>query len=158
MILRRFLTIGLICTPLFLLYANDTKQLTLERSARVLASYLLSLNPNEDLFKAVENVPAIYPKDLFDKSVEIEINEKHAIEEPLREKAIIVKGFEGLSAFLERRQLSITTSTLGACTDTCCNYPTLHGISHNHIYLHEACFVFKKNKAYLKSILFYNGD
>ncbi len=154
----RLLVMVLICAPLFSLHADDAKQLTLERSARVLASYLVSLNPNENLFEAVKDVQTIHPKDLFDNNLKIEINEKHAIEEPLNEKTMIVKGLEGFSAFLEKRELNITTSTLGACTDTCCYYPTLHGVSHNHIYLHEACFAFKKNKPYLKSILLYNGD
>jgi len=148
-----------ISAPLFLLSANnDNKQLTLERSARVLASYLLSLNPNEDLFYGVKNVPAIYPKDLFDKNTNIEINEQYAIEESLKVKTITVKGIDDFSDFLEKRSLRITVSTLGACTETCCHYPTLHGVSHNHIYLHKACFIFKKDKPYLKSILLYNGD
>ena len=70
----------------------------------------------------------------------------------------IMLGIEEFTEHFNKRKLEVTTLTLGACADNCCSYPTIQGINHNHIYLHEACFVLKKKRAYLKSILLYNGD
>ena len=143
--------------PSLLLSDSNAKTLMLERSARVLASYFGSFNPNENLFEGIKNVNPIYPKELFDTNISININEEHSIEE-INETTIKVQGIEEFTKLFDKRKLNITTSILGACTGGCCSYPTIHGINHNHIYLHEACFVFKENRAYLKSILLYNGD
>ena len=153
----QYLCLSILLFPSLLVSDSSTKTLLLERSARVIASYFGSFNPNENLFKGIKGVKPLYPKELFNKNFKIDINEEHSLSE-IKEKTLIVQGIEEFSDLFEKRKLDITTSILGACASGCCSYPTLHGINHNHIYLYEACFVFKKNRPYLKSILLYNGD
>ena len=153
----KYLCLIMLLFPSFLVSDSSTKTLLLERSARVIASYFGSFNPNENLFEGTKGIEPIYPKDLFNKNFKIDINEEHSLSE-IKEKTLTVQGIEEFSDLFDKRKLDITTSILGACASNCCSYPTIHGINHNHIYLHEVCFIFKENRPYLKSILLYNGD
>lgn len=47
---------------------------------------------------------------------------------------------------------------MGTCIDGCCNYPLDGGISHNALYLTQACFDIVSNKPILKSINLLDGD
>lgn len=138
-------------------------QLHIERAARIVAAAYESGNPNEDLFEGKIDALQSRPKDIIDDGVETIITMEHSLSEK-EEAPVKIMGFSQYAEWLENvRANYVSRSTLksrplGACAHNCCEFPFTYGISHNHLYLKQVCFVIKNDLPYLSSILLYDGD
>lgn len=138
-------------------------QLHIERAARIVAAAYESGNPNEDLFEGKIDALQSRPKNIIDESIEITITTEHSLSEK-EETPVKIKGFSQYAEWLENVRTNyefrsnLTSRTLGACAHNCCEFPFTYGISHNHLYLKQVCFVIKNDLPYLSSISLYDGD
>ena len=142
---------------------EDSLQLKLERAGRLIASTYVIGNPDEKLFGLHPDYTPKRPKDMIHNNIEITIKTKHSIRET-KEKRLKVKGFSQFEKWLKdvrntyRFPDNLKVKTMGVCIDGCCHYPIDGGMSHNNLYLTEACFTFKNNTPFLKSITLLDGD
>lgn len=142
---------------------DDSLQLKLERAGRLIASTYVIGNPDEKLFGLHPEYSPKRPKDMIHSNIEITITTKHSIQET-KEKDLKIKGFSHFEKWLKdvrtnyRIPDNLKVKTMGVCVDACCSYPIDGGMSHNSLYLTEACFTFKNKTPFLKSITLLDGD
>lgn len=142
---------------------NDSQQLTLERAGRLIASTYVLGNPDEKLFGLRPEYSPARPSEMIHNDIEVIVLTEHSISET-KEKPITIKGFKQFSNWLSdvrnnfRFRENLEVRTMGVCLDSCCKYPLDGGISHNSLYLTEACFVMKNDNPFLKSIKLLDGD
>lgn len=142
---------------------DDSLQLKLERAGRLIASTYAIGNPDEKLYGLHPDYFPSRPKDMIHNDVVINIETKHSIQEK-NEPILKIKGLKQFEKWVVdvrknfRFSDNLTVKTMGVCIDGCCHYPIDGGMSHNSLYLTEACFTFKNNKPFLKSIYLLDGD
>lgn len=142
---------------------DDSLQLKLERAGRLIASTYVIGNPDEKLFGLHPDYKPSRPRDMIHNDLEINIKTIHSIKET-KERAVTVKGFTQFEKWLKdvrvnfRFRENLIARTMGVCENSCCHFPIDGGMSHNSLYLKEACFVFKNKTPFLKSITLLDGD
>ncbi len=142
---------------------EDSLQLKLERAGRLMASTFVLGNPDEKLYGLHPDYTPSRPRDMIHKEIEIKIKTIHAIQET-KVNPDKIKGMKQFESWLQdvrnnfRFRENLDARTMGVCIDGCCHYPIDGGMSHNTLYLTEACFTFKKNSPYLSSISLLDGD
>ena len=142
---------------------NAALQLRLERAGRLIAISFSLLHPDYPLYGSHPDYSQKSAKELIDKNIEITITTKHSLKEG-PDDTLTIMGFHQYKKWLEnvRKVDGITkyieARTMGRCTDGCCDFSTDGGISHNTLYLTEACFAFKNSNPILTKIKIYDGD
>lgn len=148
-------------TPSFAL--DDSVQLKLERAGRLLASTYIHGIHGENLFGFHPDYSPNKLKDLIDSDTQISITTKHSIREE-KEPLTLITGYNDFNKWLKdvrdnfRSRENLNARTMGTCIKGCCDYPLDGGISHNSLYLTEACFIIKNKTPYLWSVRLYDGD
>jgi len=142
---------------------DDSLQLKLERAGRLIASTYVTGNPDEKLYGLHLDYTPGRPKDMIHNDVVINIKTKHSIQE-IKEPVINIKGLKQFEKWVLdvrknfRFSENLDARTMGVCLNGCCSYPIDGGMSHNTLYLREACFVIKNKTPFLKSISLVDGD
>ena len=159
-----FITILSSLTVVSAVYAiDDSLQLKLERAGRLIASTYVIGNPDEKLYGLHPDYAPSRPRDMIHNDVVISIETKHSIQET-KEPILKIKGLKQFEqwVFNVRKNFrfsdNLAARTMGVCIDGCCHYPIDGGISHNSLYLKEACFIMKNKTPFLKSITLLDGD
>lgn len=158
-----FITLSILLGASTVYALEDSLQLKLERAGRLIASTYVIGNPDEKLFGLHPDYTPKRPSDMIHKDIEITIKTEHSIQET-KEKVVTVKGFSQFEKWLKDVRSNypfpdnLKVKTMGVCIDDCCRYPIDGGMFHNSLYLTEACFSFKNNMPFLKSILLLDGD
>lgn len=161
----QILFLVLSCVAVFsTVYAlDDSLQLKLERAGRLLASTYVIGNPDEKLYGLHPDYTPSRPRDMIHKNVVISIETKHSTQEK-KENIIKIKGLNQFNKWVidVRRNFrfseNLDARTMGVCLDGCCQYPIDGGMSHNTLYLKQACFIIKNKSPFLKSIILLDGD
>lgn len=145
-------------------FANDAlTQLKLERAGRLVASSFMTGNPDKKLFGLNPDYFPARPRDMIKTSITVSVTTEHSIQE-IKDKPISIKGMTLYEKWLKdvrtnfRIPGNISVRTMGTCLKGCCNFPLDGGISHNTLYLTQACFVIENNTPYLKTITLVDGD
>jgi hypothetical protein len=142
---------------------DDSLQLKLERAGRLLASTYVIGNPDEKLYGLHPDYKPSRPREMIHNDIEISIVTKHSIQET-KGKVVKIKGLKQFEQWVFdvrknfRFSENLNARTMGVCIDGCCRYPIDGGMSHNSLYLKEACFVIKNKTPFLKSIVLLDGD
>lgn len=142
---------------------DDSLQLKLERAGRLIASTYVIGNPDEKLYGLHPDYKPSRPKDMIHKDVIISIETKHSIQET-KEPVLNIKGLKQFEKWVidVRKNFRVSgnlkVTTMGVCIDTCCHFPIDGGMSHNSLYLTEACFVMKNKTPFLTKITLLDGD
>ena len=142
---------------------DDSLQLKLERAGRLLASTYVEGNPDKKLFGLHPDYKPSRPREMIHNNVVISIKTKHSTQEK-KEEVVKIKGVKQFKQWLLdvrknfRFSENLDARTMGVCLDNCCRYPIDGGMSHNTLYLSEACFVIKDKTPFLKSIILVDGD
>lgn len=142
---------------------DDSLQLKLERAGRLIASTYVIGNPDEKLYGLHPDYKPSRPRDMIHNDIEINVVTKHSIQET-KEKVVKIKGLKQFEQWIYdvrndfRFRENLNARTMGVCIDGCCRYPIDGGMSHNSLYLKEACFVIKNKTPFLKSITLLDGD
>jgi len=157
-----FTYFSLLCfTPAY--SSSADYQLTLERAGRLLASSYKTGNPDKKLFGLHKDYHPKRPADMIHSNEAITIQVEHSLQES-KEKTNIIKGYLQYKKWLvnARKEFrfpgNLDVRTMGTCIDGCCKYSLDGGISHNHLYLKQACFIIENNKPFLKSITLLDSD
>lgn len=145
-------------------FAGDASCLQ-ERAARVLASAYESGNPEDSPFNYPGEKLPILLGDIVAKDKAVTITREHSITDE-EEVPIELKGYGAVAAWLSRLHTpdehgyvyGIEARTLGRCVAGCCDFPLIHGVSHNTLYLLKACFGDDNGRPYLKEVYLYDGD
>lgn len=143
--------------------SDDSLQLKIERAGRLIASAYALGNPDEKLFGLHPDYFPTRPGDIINKNTTIEITTEHSISEE-KPHHTSLKGFDQFSKWLNdvrnnfRFRDNLEVRTMGTCIDGCCNFPLDGGISHNTLYMTQACFIIENSTPYLKSITLLDGD
>ena len=145
-------------------FATDTTtQLKLERAGRLIASSFITGNPDKKLFGLHSEYSPARPREMIHSNIDITIKIDHSIQET-KETPVKIKGMKEFEKWLRdvrnnfRIPENISVRTMGTCIKGCCNYPLDGGISHNTLYLTQACFFIENKTPYLKSITLLDGD
>lgn len=142
---------------------DDSLQLKLERAGRLIASTYVIGNPDKKLYGLHPDYKPSRPRDMIHNDVVISIKTKHSIQET-KEKIVKIKGLKQFEQWVLdvrknfRFSENLDARTMGVCLEGCCSYPIDGGMSHNTLYLREACFVIKNKTPFLKSITLVDGD
>ncbi len=136
-----------------------------ERAARIFSSAFESGNPEDSPFRSKDKKDLIYLKDIVFGRQKITINREHSITDE-EEKPVVVTGYAELASWLVKLRTPdkhgyvyrIEVRTLGECKSGCCEFPFIHGIQHNTLYLKRVCFGTDRTTPYLKEVLLYDGD
>lgn len=143
--------------------ANDNTQLKLERAGRLIASSFITGNPDKKLFGLHPEYFPARPRDIIHSNIDITIKTDHSIQET-KEPLVKINGMKKFENWLKdvrnnfRIPENISVRTMGTCLNGCCNFPLDGGISHNTLYLTQACFLIENKTPYLKSITLLDGD
>ena len=148
------------------LQAGATDACLYERAARILSSAYESGNPDDSPFRSSGKTGPTLLKDIVLDKQKITIVHEHSIRNDVEEKPIIVTSYAELASWLAKLHTpdkhgyvySSDVRTLGECKSGCCEFPFIHGISHNTLYLKKACFGMERNIPYLKEVVVYDGD
>jgi len=142
---------------------DASTQLTIERAGRMVASSYKTGNPDKKLFGLHKDYFPKRPRDLIHTTKSIEIITKHSLQET-NEKSSSITGYKQYENWLSdvRRNFrfpdNLDVRTMSTCLDGCCKFSLDGGISHNHLYLTQACFYVEESKPYLKSITLLDSD
>jgi len=142
---------------------GSSAQLDIERSGRLIASSYETGNPDKKLFGLHKDYFPKRPSDLIHKTKPISIYTEHALQET-NSPTKILTGYKQFKKWLVsvrknfRFPDNLEVRVMSTCIDGCCRYPLDGGISHNHLYLLQACFYTNENKPYLKSITLHDSD
>ena len=104
-----------------------------------------------------------FTTEMIHSNMDITIKIEHSIQET-KEIPVKIKGMKEYEKWLRgvrnnfRIPENISVRTMGTCLKGCCNYPLDGGISHNTLYLTQACFFIENKTPYLKSITLLDGD
>jgi len=142
---------------------NSVMQLKLERAGRLIASTYVTGNPDKKLYGLHPDYKPSRPREMIHNDIEINVVTKHSIQET-KEKIVKIKGLKQFEQWVfdvrknYRFSENLNVMTMGVCINGCCHYPIDGGMSHNSLYLKEACFIIKNKTPFLKSIVLLDGD
>ena len=142
---------------------DDSLQLKIERAGRLIASTYVIGNPDKKLYGSHPDYKPSRPREMIHNDIEINVVTKHSVQET-KEKVVKIKGLKQFEQWVLdvrknfRFSEDLDARTMGVCIDGCCSYPIDGGMSHNTLYLREACFVIKNKMPFLKSITLLDGD
>ncbi len=142
---------------------DDALQLKVERAGRLIASAYTTANPDEKLYGLRPEYRPARPSEMIHGDVVVVVKTLHSLQEN-SDKMTHFKGFKQFEQWLKnvrdsyRFRENLEVRTMGVCISGCCRYPIDGGMSHNTLYLKQACFIIKNKKPFLKSIILLDGD